>query len=102
MPFSKGKIFKNHLQAFGHWIRVRVRAYLRVPDLHAPYLTLVLTGYEPHSQLTLPSILVLTSLHKRIALQIYPNCLHQSLDLGNSQFPFPIGSFTSSILKKDC
>ena len=38
MPFSKGKIFKNHLQGFGRWIRVRVRAYLRVPDLHAPYL----------------------------------------------------------------
>ena len=49
MPFSKGKIFKNHLQAFGHWIRVRVRAYLRVPDLHAPYLSCTwITATEKH------------------------------------------------------
>ena len=37
---------------------------------------------------------------KRIVLQIYPNCLLQSLNLGNSQFPSPIGSYTSSISKK--
>ena len=34
MPFLRGK---NHLQGFGHWIRVR--AYLRVPGLLAPYLS---------------------------------------------------------------
>ena len=48
MPFSMGKIFKNHIQGFGHWIRVRVRAYLRVPDLHAPYLREIGSCTQPH------------------------------------------------------
>ena len=38
MPFLRGKILKNHFQGFGRWIRIRVRAYLRVPGLLAPYL----------------------------------------------------------------
>ena len=62
--------------------------------------TLVLTGYEPRAHLTLPSTPVQTLLHKRIVLQIYPNCLHQSHSLGNLLFPSPIESYTSSILKK--
>ena len=60
----------------------------------------VLTGYEPRAYLTLPSTSVQTSLLQRIVLQIYPNCLLQSPTLGNLQFPYPIGSYTSSISKK--
>ena len=62
--------------------------------------TLVLTGYEPHAYLTLPSTSSRHRFTERIVLQIYPNCLRQSLDLGNLPFPSPIGSYTSFTSKK--